>query len=371
MNAKGYRRLFLALLACLGASLLLNRGRSREEELPRHVVNQHNGWAESNTCYDCHVEVDGFVGTGHGETLQPAGSEVSLKLLRQIASSPALQDKGIQIEERGDEVYAIHTDQQGTQEIRLDWCFGSGLHARTWVGTLGDSWGATDQVEFRWTWYNHLDDFGLTPGQPEEQMPGYFGHLGVLYDHPKTRRCFACHTTRLPIDEGRIDFSHMVTGIQCQRCHGPQEKHVQSEGEISEHSWVGIDHVESVNRCAQCHRRAEELEDEQIHPDNSFLARFQPIGLTNSACFNSEKMTCMTCHDPHLPLAKQKLDGIWQCTQCHDGTAENYGLCGAGQLDDCMSCHMPKIKDETPLLFTDHWIRVRSDKGEIHDKKDE
>ncbi len=115
-----------------------------------------------------------------------------------------------------------------------------------------------------------------------------------------------------------------------------------------------------MNRCAQCHRRADEMDTEPIHPDNKNLARFQPIGITQSRCFNSPKMTCVICHDPHVPLDDQNLTGIWQCVQCHDG-AKDQVTCGAGQTDDCLSCHMPKVRGVAPLDFTDHWIRVRSD----------
>ena len=360
MNAKYYRRFSLAIVASLVISVFLSYGRARES-LPVHVVNQRTGWAKAKSCEACHIEADHFALTGHAQTMSPANSEASLELLSQLATFPVAVADNVRIEQRDDQVYAVHTYDGTSQEIRLDWCFGSGLHARTWLGVLGDSWGATDQVEFRWTWYHQLEGFDLTPGQPEKSLSGYFGHLGLLFDHPKTRRCFACHATRLPIDEGRVDYSQIIPGVQCQRCHGPQKEHVDTDGYVIEHSWSEIDHVESVNRCAQCHRRAEEMENEEIVPENKFLARFQPIGLTHSACFNSEKMTCIICHDPHLPLGQQKLDGIWQCVQCHDGTPEKHGLCGAGQKKDCIGCHMPKVTGDVPVTFTDHWIRVRTD----------
>jgi hypothetical protein len=147
-------------------------------------------------------------------------------------------------------------------------------------------------------------------------------------------------------------------GVSCQACHGPRARHVETQGAVREKHLGTLGQEESINRCAQCHRRADEMDTEPIHADNKNLARFQPIGITKSKCFQSPQMTCTVCHDPHQPLEDQNLTGIWQCVQCHDG-AKQRPTCGAGRTDDCLTCHMPKVRADAPLDFTDHWIRVR------------
>jgi len=319
-----------------------------------------DGRTDENSCIECHVQAEQFHATGHANALRRSNSPASLKLLSRFDDCAKARNEGTvcNVETvppraglRADEI------QRG---VSLDWCFGSGRHARTWVSTLGDSQGATDLLEFRWTWYREIDGFEITPGQPEEHFPTHLGPFGVLYDHPKARRCFACHSSYLGNDDGRLRLEDVETGVNCQRCHGPRAAHVASDGEIRDGFWRTASPVEAVNRCAQCHRRPEEVAADASQPDDPVLARFQPVGLIRSRCFTaSQKMTCTTCHDPHRPLDVQDSLGDWQCLQCHSTSETNHTLCGADETENCLQCHMPKVRSKDPIRFTDHWIRVR------------
>lgn len=352
--------------AWLGAGLLLSAcvcwlSARPTAELPRDTVLSAEGWVDETRCAECHTQPESFQLTGHARTLAPATQADSLRLLREFVQSPEAVAEGVRIDfdERG--LRAVHEGDGPSRELSLGWRFGSGRHAHTWVGALPGSWGETDLVEFRWSWYQSLGGFAITPGQPERGIGGYFNHLGVLFDHPKARDCFACHSSYLPKREGWIDGRALQPGVTCQRCHGPRAAHVASEGAVIDSSWRDADQTESINRCAQCHRRADEQEPGRIRTDNVDIVRFQPVGLVQSACFNaSPQLTCLTCHDPHQPLEAQDSLGIWQCVQCHDAARIDQTACGAGQRDDCVRCHMPKVRFDAPLLFTDHWIRVRS-----------
>lgn len=321
-----------------------------------------DGWADDARCIDCHVQAREFPQTGHANTLRRADDEQSRGLLRQFSGRRAdlAESLQIEVEERG--IRALDLSAGTPRSLPLDWCFGSGTHACTWVGTLPDSWGATDMIEFRWTWYADRQNFDRTPGQPAEHGTGYFGRLGLLFDPPKTRRCFGCHATRLPTAAGAIDEVRIQPGVTCQRCHGPLGRHVASEGGHPPESLRTLSQTESVARCAQCHRGAEDRDPREITPDNREIVRFQPIGLVQSDCYRrSSELTCVTCHDPHRPFQSQDSRGIWQCVKCHDPARAKSVLCAAGRRDDCLTCHMPKVRGEAPVDFTDHWIRVRHD----------
>jgi hypothetical protein len=318
------------------------------------------GWADESRCAECHTEAESFQETGHARTLHAAAHQESLDLLAQFSRTSETAAEQTRIVSEGTQVGAVHEGQQLSHNLDLEWCFGSGRHARTWVGTLPGSWGETDLVEFRWSWYAELQGFAITPGQPEQGVGGYFDRLGVLFDHPKARACLSCHSSHLPVHQGRIDQSAIRPGVTCQRCHGARAAHIASEGAVSGLSWRDISQQESINRCAQCHRRAEEQDPERITTDNVDMVRFQPVGLVQSACYKgSSALTCLTCHDPHRPMEDQDSSGIWQCVQCHDSASAGQTTCGAGQVDDCLRCHMPKVRFDAPLHFTDHWIRVR------------
>lgn len=284
-----------------------------------------------------------------------------MELLKRLENARPNAALTLRLEHHANEVSVVD-GASPTRSVPLDWCFGSGRHACTWIGTLTDSWGGTDLVEFRWTWYAQQQEFDITPGQPSAPDQRTFGGLGVLYDQPKARRCFACHASYLPVDSGRIDEAQLRPGVTCQRCHGPQSRHVAGEGSSSPERLGRLPQDESVRRCAQCHRHADEFDPQVVSASNVDIVRFQPVGLAQSACFQkSSTLTCVTCHDPHRPMEVQDSAGIWQCTQCHDPERPSQTLCRLGRRDDCLSCHMPKVRGGPPIWFTDHWIRVRRD----------
>lgn len=361
--AGGQRRLHGILLGAaalvLGA-LLSWRFAAPAAPLPVDRVLAASGWADERTCAECHNQAEQFAETGHARTLRRATDADLRELLLRLNDSPQATAEGLHLEVADDIIRAVQSTGGQERSVELQWCFGSGHHARTWAGLLTDSWGHTDLLEFRWTWYSGIDGFAITPGQPHEVQWGYFGALGGLYDPPKARRCFSCHATQMSYDDGRFDPHHLLPGVTCQRCHGPRGSHVASGGEISEFTWQGISQMESVNRCAECHRRADEQKPGAVRPDNVDIVRFQPVGLVQSPCFlGSREMTCLTCHDPHRPMSAQNSRGDWQCTQCHDGAGAARPVCSAMRTGDCVRCHMPRVQGNNPLQFTDHWIRIR------------
>jgi hypothetical protein len=360
-RSNDWMRVRYVALYCALAGLLVWRWIPPSTARWQDQTAAQSGWADERTCADCHEQADDFARTGHARTLGSAASDDSVELLRHLNVAAEPLREGLSIETGGSAPVAAWNVGGEQRKAVLNWCFGSGRHARTWVGLLSDSWGATDALEFRWTWYAERSGFDVTPGQPKSPDPGHFGGLGVLYDHPKTRRCFACHATQVTMSEGRLSPHGLIPGVNCQRCHGPRQQHIDSAGEIRGGDLRSESQLESVHRCAECHRRAEEQNPEDIRADNPEIARFQPVGLVQSACFRgAPEMTCLSCHDPHRPLEDQDSLGIWQCVQCHNSAVNKGGDCSAGQQDDCIKCHMPKVQGNSPLQFTDHWIRVRA-----------
>lgn len=350
----------MAIALLLSATALSWSGARSDPEVPVDLLQVASGRADEKSCIDCHEQAERFHETGHANALIRSSSPASMDLLAEFSDCDPAEKEGTSVSVNSERPVARNSSGGTDREVTLDWCFGSGRHARTWITTLGDSQGATDLMEFRWTWYREIEGFDVTPGQPDEHFDTHLGPFGVLYDHPKARRCFACHTSYLPIEDGRLRLEDVETGVNCQRCHGPRAEHVASAGEVHDDFWKTATPAEAVDRCAQCHRRPEEVEVDEIQADNIELARFQPIGLVQSPCFTkSGTMTCTTCHDPHLPLEAQDSLGDWQCLQCHSPSSPDHTQCGSGQIENCLQCHMPKVRGKDPIHFTDHWIRVR------------
>jgi hypothetical protein len=319
------------------------------------------GWVDEQRCADCHEQSREFALTGHANTLRPADDPESLKLLRELAESPLGQSESVAVMMPDGQPVGVRNAGKIRHSIPLHWCVGSGQHARTWISTMPDALGSMDLLEFRWTWFHSIADFVATPGHPEAAGEGAIASLGLLFDGPRAWRCFSCHSSRLPVVDGVIDESGIHGGVTCQRCHGPRARHVATEGAYQDPAWILSDRDDSVARCAQCHRRADEQKPGTVRPDNPDIVRFQPIGLSQSKCYQQSQMSCTSCHDPHRPMASQNPRGIWQCVQCHDPAATDHTLCGAGMADNCLDCHMPAVETVPHLPFTDHWIRVRQE----------
>lgn len=349
---------------CTVLLLAVTGGISVWRNVPEHrfqdVVSTSAGRANESRCGECHEQARTFAETGHARTLLRASAPDSERLLKMLESSKIAQDEAVRVELAVDGPRSVTTVQGVTYSMRLDWCFGSGAHARTWISTLPDSSGATDLLESRWSWFHQINDFDITPGQSEHRGRGSIAVLGLQYDGPRAFRCFSCHASVVPVEDGRIDEDGIVPGVTCQRCHGPMQKHVDTEGQFHDPAWSVTDRMGAVNRCAQCHRRADEQPPDEIRADNPDIARFQPVGLVQSACFQKSSMTCTTCHDPHRAHNSEAMRNIAQCTQCHNTESGGSATCGAERRDGCFDCHMPRVSMEAPLSFTDHWIRVRT-----------
>lgn len=368
LTARSIAIALLGMTCCVGFAVLipnLNRQAISEVAIVDMAATP-DGWADESRCIDCHEQAEHFFQTGHANTLVPADDARSLQLLSKLKDSEIGQQDSVAFQHRAEQAPGVTRTVEGvSSSLPVDWCFGSGAHARTWVSLLPDSFGASDLLEFRWSWYHSTDSFALTPGHSEQSSSAGVGALGVQFNAARTWRCFACHATRVRMDDVTLDLAHLQAGVTCQRCHGPRRQHVATEGEFTDANFAFPDREESVRRCGQCHRNADEQPLEDIRVDNPTLARFQPVGLSQSKCYLSSEMTCITCHDPHKPMSLQDSAGDWQCIQCHDSKTPEHSTCAAEMSTDCVSCHMPRVKQlSNPATFADHWIRVIKDKPE-------
>jgi predicted CXXCH cytochrome family protein len=191
-------------------------------------------------------------------------------------------------------------------------------------------------------------------------------------------------------------------GIDCQRCHGPGQAHidaVQSEDVEGGRQTIAnpgrFDRERQLETCMQCHlestsgplpfriRRYERrpfsyvpgqpLGDYFIHFDHAAGAgredKFEIAGaayrLRKSACFQRSDMTCLTCHDPHdIPRGAEAVQRyVAICQGCHQGTHRS-GMPHSREVRSsatCLDCHMPRrrTEDAVHVVMTDHYIQRR------------
>jgi tetratricopeptide (TPR) repeat protein len=288
--------------------------------------------------------------------------------------------------------------ETNVEESKIDYVIGSGKHAQSYFHRMAS--GAF--IELPLGWYQEKGGYwGMSPGFDSR--------------HPPTRRfvsyeCTFCHNAIPKIPAGHdapgsdpIFVGDLPEGIDCQRCHGPGEKHVrlmQTAGPKREAIRASIVNPArlspklQMDLCMQCHleptsggipsliRRfnrgpfsfvpGEPLSNFLLAFDHAPGAghddKFEIVGsgayrLRQSQCFlkSNGAMTCLTCHDPHQAQTAAKSYSA-ACRQCHAAAFD--AKVAAGQhtsATDCVTCHMPKRRtdDVVHVVMTDHLIQRR------------
>jgi len=275
-------------------------------------------------------------------------------------------------------------------EKEIHYVMGSGNHARTYLHQTPE--GALIQLPIGW--YSEK-------GGHWAMSPGYDRPDHLDFRRSITYECMFCHNAYpagSAVDDTagteRVFKGSMPEGIDCQRCHGPGQAHVQAvqRGNIVNPSKLSADR--QMELCMQCHlesttfplpyslrrygRGIFSYQPGQALAD--YILHFEPAGgtktfeinhagyrLRESACFKQSQaagrqMTCTTCHDPHHALRGEEAvrHYISVCASCHESKLRL--LVEAKRhtpSKDCLGCHMPKKRtnDVVHSVMTDHSIQ--------------
>ena len=375
-NPPGGRRLRALVLLILGGILALVVAGFRWIDLPRlFPIAGRGGVARKSTapfvgprsCGECHPgESALFARSGHAQTLRPAAAvPLARKLDGTVVADPEVPGVRWAYERRGDHFGAARQMGDGSIErFVLDYAFGSDHHATTFV-SLADS-KRLPATEHRLTHYSDGDIFRVTPGQGAARpYPGTKPHGRELPDW-EALACFRCHATRTSASgPDLLRFDEMIPNVSCERCHGPATDHLAAARAGSAippmpfgpERWTAD---AQMTLCGKCHRHPSETFPGGLRPDRPSLARFQPVGIMQSKCYQASAgaLSCVSCHDPHA-RASTDLGGYEAtCLSCHK--ADPQVVCRVSPGGDCLRCHMPLVDTGQRVLFTDHWIRVRT-----------
>ncbi len=320
----------------------------------------------SKQCAECHVEqFSDYQSSGHAKTLWSTSDFPFRERFDGLMFTDAERQKTYQyyLNESGLDV--VVPGEFGGDRFPLQFAFGSGQHAITFVSLTPDGSGVPTGIEHRVTWFTGMDHVDITPGQLGRTVDHPIECFGRVIRGETLERCFECHTT-----SGRIEGDavvDLIPNVGCENCHSQGAHHaaLMLNGNPAE-SKDGFEHrpwrtADQIKICAQCHRGEESVKESDIRPDNPKIVRFQPVGLLQSKCYLQSKqpMTCSTCHNPHQHAAKQSpMQYEKKCLQCHSSAADS-SLCSVSPDSDCVSCHMPRIEVHPSISFHDHWIRVR------------
>jgi hypothetical protein len=261
------------------------------------------------------------------------------------------------IERKGDEsLYTVSNGQQ-TVAVPIGWAFGLGRAGQTYVFEINGEF-----YESRVSYYSALNGLDLTMGARNLKPTNLTQAAGRYMGRDEKIRCFGCHATNA--HQGmQLTLDRMTAGVQCERCHGSTDKHLdglrRGDRTLAKMTDLRKSTTEDFsNFCGQCHRTWEEIASGgKLGVLN---VRFQPYRLTNSKCYDTEdaRISCVACHNPHKELDRTDANYDSRCQACHGGGKPEARVCKVAQ-SNCVSCHMPKIElPGSHFKFTDHQIRI-------------
>ncbi len=271
------------------------------------------------------------------------------------------------------------------REQKIDYIVGSGQHTNSHLFEIN---GYLHQAPI--TFYTQKGKWDLAPGFEDGS--------NTRFDRKIETECITCHNGYPKHVEGSLNkYTQVQRGIDCERCHGPGSLHVAEKrsGKIIDTS-KGPDYSivnprrlstdQQNDLCQRCHLQGIavlndgktffdfEPTEKLSNTQNVFMPSFSGSQkhmimashverMKMSDCFvNSGKMSCITCHNPHVSVKATPKETYKQaCNSCHgtkDQCTETMDKRNA-KNDNCYQCHMPQNGsiDIPHVAVTDHFIR--------------
>ena len=274
------------------------------------------------------------------------------------------------IERSGDRSMYSVSDGNRSISTPLAWAFGAGKVGQSFLferdGRLHES---------RVSYYDAIRALDFTPNRQLVDPAGLEEAAARPIGDAEARRCFACHTTAWAATPPGVNFGGLISGVTCEACHGPGRRHVTAMRERPVKArgngmmrLRSLSAADSVDFCGACHST---FWDVKLADERGIAAlRSQPYRLQSSRCWQEgdAQLTCVACHDPHVPLVRDAASYDARCTACHSGAPPQHPERPARTCriatTGCVKCHMPKY--EVPGMhfrFTDHLIRIARSGG--------
>ncbi|WP_255155167.1 multiheme c-type cytochrome [Ferruginibacter sp. HRS2-29] len=327
-----------------------------------------NIYAGAASCRQCHQAVyDSFIGTGHFNSTAAAGKKNIHGSFENGHNEFHYTDGSMVKMEASDSGFyqAEYKDGKKLGAYRFDIIFG-GKNAQTYAYLANKR-----MYELPVSHYNSINGWATSPG--------YLGNT-PFFKRPLIAGCFECHTSYIrtntnmtpnEISEEYVEGT-LIHGIDCERCHGPAQNHVNYHEAYPEEKNakyilknLSLSRQQKTDACAVCHsgndrvmmasrfnfKMGDTLENMYIPFANAKKGEPDVHGnqfglLSKSRCYlQSSTMTCNTCHSPHSDAVKSPAIYSQKCLACHSEATHNFcpkaATMGESIKNNCIDCHMP------------------------------
>jgi hypothetical protein len=385
-----------AVLTLLSCERIGHSRASSTQATPPQEMASSTGYVGSKLCGECHRAIyNSFSQTDMGRSI----SVVSPGLLEKIPNAEHVFDaklnRNFEVSVRGGDLYQddYETGPDGKEIFRakqkVEWIIGSGANGFGAIVRRGDA-----LFEAPLSFYSKTQHWALSPG---------YEFYDYGFSRPILPACIACHSGRpqpIPDGNGRfLDPPFAELAVGCENCHGPGESHVSEmkRGRLGSsggtHSIVNPAKLPlwlADNICASCHQTGDarvlklgkNFEDfrpgtalndtlailmvpprRDAPPQSDLLEHYYSMILSKCYRGSEARLSCITCHDPHIEPAKQEASAYFRskCLTCH--REKSCAIPAAirqrrNPPDDCAGCHMPKrdVKEISHSALTNHRI---------------
>ena len=375
-----------------------DEGNTQETSLWRNVYDTSAHYVGMQTCRGCHESVyQTFIQTGMGQSFgfatkeksaadfSPAHALVYDSVLDYYYKPYWDHDSFFIMEFRVEDGDTVHKRIQ-----RVNYVVGSGQHTNSHIFDVN---GYLYQAPI--TFYTQKHRWDLAPGF-EKGASSRFQRLIEI-------ECMSCHNGYPDfVSNSENKYTAIKTGIDCERCHGPGSLHVQERqttipvdtSKGPDYSIVNPRRLSTElqnNVCQRCHLQGIAVLNDgktffDFHPGmklsevmNVFMPEYEGAQdkmimashverMKKSQCYlQSGKMSCITCHNPHVSVkSTPRMQYLNACQGCHGNTGgqkqcTESATVRATKNNDCVTCHMPHNGsiDIPHVAVTDHFIRKR------------
>lgn len=263
---------------------------------------------------------------------------------------------------------------------KIEWIIGAGQNG---LGALVQQ----DDYLFEapLSFYSNVHQWALSPGYQ-------YGDYG--FTRPILPACIVCHSGRpQPILNGNGKFRNppfREIAVGCENCHGPGEAHIAAASADTIVNPAKLSAWLADNICLECHQTgdARVLRDGKDYGDfrpgtplsetlSVYMVPFGPqspprddllehfLSMRLSKCYRASqgKLSCITCHDPHVQPSSAEAPSYFRnrCLTCHTEQSCKVSLSrrqAQNPPDNCAGCHMPKrnVSVISHSVLTNHRI---------------